>query len=99
LVVAVAAVVLVLVVCCSPFPLTIQIDFYMLFPAIAIAPQFWLSVVLITAFSILPDFSLKWLQQNIYPSDWQILKVRGGENPILFCIFARFFFFIVYLIA
>lgn len=63
-----------------------EIDFYMLFPAIAVAPQFWFSVTLITAFSILPDFSLKWLQQNIYPSDWQILKEKSyleGEDKAL----------------
>jgi len=63
-----------------------EIDFFMLFPMFAEAPQYWLSVLLITAFSILPDFSLKWLQQHIYPTDWQILKEKSyleGEDIAL----------------
>jgi len=47
---------------------------YLLFVNQGKAPSFWLTLLILVIIATLPDFSIKWLRQNLYPKDWQIFK-------------------------
>eukprot|EP01127_Copromyxa_protea_P016070 TRINITY_DN4718_c0_g1_i1.p1 TRINITY_DN4718_c0_g1~~TRINITY_DN4718_c0_g1_i1.p1 ORF type:complete len:140 (+),score=24.18 TRINITY_DN4718_c0_g1_i1:194-613(+) len=69
-----------------------EINLYCGWSPVASSPQFWFQVMVIVAFSILPDFGVKWLQQHIAPKDWQLLlekRLVAGEDETLNLILTK----------